>query len=184
MILPNKQPKQHVILVDEQDNPVGEMEKLAAHQQGICHRAFSVFIFRKQYHWQCLLQQRHFDKYHCGGLWTNTCCSHPFPQEETLQGASRRLREEMGISVPLQYVDKFHYIANCNNNLIENEIDHVFIGVANQDLIVTPNLTEVAQYKWMPVNDLLQELQQCQHLYTPWLAQALQIALTALPEYK
>ncbi len=174
---------QNVILVDEQDNSIGDIEKLAAHQQGLRHRAFSVFIFRKQQHtWDCLLQQRQLDKYHCGGLWTNTCCSHPYIQEETLTAAKRRLREEMGITIPLQFVDKFHYIANCNNDLIENEIDHVFIGIANAALKLNINSSEVADYTWMNIDRLHEGLQQHPEQYTPWLAQALAIALTALPK--
>src|SRR5689334_15327319 len=121
---------EQVILVDENDNPIGSAEKLAAHEQGgQRHRAFSVFIFRKRDELEVLLQQRASHKYHCPDLWTNTCCSHPQPGETITQAGERRLQEEMGIATPLTWVGKFHYIAHFDNGLSENEIDHVLVGL-------------------------------------------------------
>ncbi len=84
-----------VIVVDYKDNPMGEMNKSEAHASPNLHRAFSVFLHKDG---RVLLQKRAKDKYHCGGLWTNTCCSHPRPGEETLEAARRRLWEEMKIT--------------------------------------------------------------------------------------
>src|SRR5689334_9028970 len=117
-----------VILVDEQDNPLGFAEKLTAHQQGLCHRAFSVFVLRKNPEWEILLQQRAQDKYHSPNLWTNTCCSHPLPGETIQSAAERRLKEECGISLPLTIIGRFHYIAELDNGLTENEVDYVLLG--------------------------------------------------------
>jgi diphosphomevalonate decarboxylase len=170
-----------VLLVDEEDNPIGSIEKLAAHEQGLCHRAFSIFIFRKQGgEWECLLQQRQFNKYHSAGLWTNTCCSHPKPTELIANAARDRLQEEMGFTVPLQFVGKFHYIADCANGLIENEIDHVFVGFFAPDGMVSPNPKEVAQYSWIKITQLEAELKANPQRYTPWLAKALEKALLYL----
>src|SRR3990167_1228664 len=110
-----------VILVDENDKPIGEAEKITAHQQGLLHRAFSIFVF---YHPsndepELLIQQRQFDKYHCGGLWSNTCCSHPQPGEEIITAGQKRLFEEMGIQVELQEVGGFHYRVKFDNELTE-----------------------------------------------------------------
>lgn len=174
--------EQHVILVDSQDNPLGTLAKLEAHQQGLRHRAFSVFVFRNHFDtWECLLQQRHPDKYHCGNLWTNTCCSHPYPNEKTQDAAQRRLREEMGIHIPLTFIDKFHYVAECNNGLTENEIDHVFIGVSDNNLNIVINPKEVINYKWVAVDVLQSDLKRQPTHYTPWLSQSLEIAITGLP---
>ena len=118
--------KESVILVDEKDNQVGLMPKLEAHQKGLLHRAFSVFIFNSDY--ELLLQKRAFSKYHSGGLWTNTCCSHPRDGEDTIDAANRRLYEEMGIETSLRKVFDFIYKAELDNNLTENEFDHVFYG--------------------------------------------------------
>jgi isopentenyl-diphosphate delta-isomerase type 1 len=156
-----------VLLVDEEDNPIGSIEKLAAHEQGLCHRAFSVFIFRKKGgEWECLLQ-----------LWTNTCCSHPKPTELIANAARDRLQEEMGFSVPLEFVDKFHYIADCGNGLIENEIDHVFVGFFTADCRININPQEVAHYAWVKIPQLKAELKANPQHYTPWLARALEKAL-------
>lgn len=169
-----------VILVDENDNEVGTSEKLAAHEKALCHRAFSVFLFRKRDDvWQVLLQQRHPKKYHCGGLWTNTCCSHPMPGEETLAAGKRRLNEEMGIQADLKEVGVFHYIAKFDNGLTENEVDHVLIGFYDQDKIdIDP--TEISDYNWINLSDLESSLKTEPDIYTPWFEQAYKIAKKAL----
>src|SRR5258705_3890201 len=118
--------KQEVILVNTDDVALGSMEKMEAHVKGKLHRAFSVFIFNTN--GEMLLQQRAINKYHSGGLWTNACCSHPSPGEDTSSAARRRLKEEMGIATPLKKIFDFVYEASFDNGLTENEFDHVFAG--------------------------------------------------------
>ena len=164
---------EQVILVDENDNPIGTAEKLAAHKGNMRHRAFSVFIFRNPANPMLLLQQRAQNKYHSGGLWTNTCCSHPRPNEDILAAGQRRLQEEMGFSSPLTSLGWFHYIAHFENGLVENEIDHVLVGYTAETQII-PNPAEVKAHRWISIADLKTELQQHPERFTPWLAEALQ----------
>ena len=140
--------KENVILVDKNDNQVGLMPKLEAHQKGLLHRAFSIFIFNSKY--ELLLQKRASSKYHSGGLWTNTCCSHPREGEETLDAANRRLIEEMGIQTSLRKVHDFIYRAELDNDLTEHEFDHVFYGVYNEDPII--NKGEADDFKWIDMD--------------------------------
>ena len=126
-----------VILVNEADEPLGEMEKLKAHEQNKLHRAFSVFVFSKNKNnkWQLLLQKRALNKYHCGGLWTNTCCSHPQPGESVLDAGLSRLKEELGIDdIQLKDAGSFIYQADFPNGLSEHELDHVLVGVCDEDI--------------------------------------------------
>src|SRR5690606_25419863 len=146
---------EHVILVDEQDREIGTMEKMEAHRRGRLHRAFSVFVFDDEK--RLLLQQRALDKYHSGGLWTNTCCSHPRPDEKTIDAANRRLREEMGISCDLTYSFQFQYKAEFENGLIEHEVDHVFFGRSDSTPILNPN--EVESYQYKALIDIEKDLQ-------------------------
>lgn len=172
-----------VLLVDSQDNPLGTMDKLAAHRAGDLHRAFSIFILRKiDYHYETLLQQRALDKYHSGGLWTNACCSHPLPQEDILQAGARRLQEEMGIALPLKAIGSFQYRAELNNGLIEHEFDHVLIGTINnsENLSMSLNPAEVAACRWVGLEELQADILQSPQIYTAWLASALQIVRTYL----
>ena len=170
---------EQVILVDENDNPIGSAEKLRAHQEGLCHRAFSVFVF---YNGLLLLQQRAKGKYHSPGLWTNTCCSHPRPGEDVIEAGQRRLQEEMGLEVALTVVGRFHYIAHFNNGLTENEVDYVLVGNVHQPLI-TPNKTEVAAYRWVSLAELHKELTDSPEKFTPWLMQALEIIAEVAVQY-
>lgn len=168
---------EHVILVDIDDNPVGIAEKILAHKQSLCHRAFSVFICRQSIPkgtLEILLQQRAQTKYHSPNLWTNTCCSHPRPGEDTLLAAQRRLEEEMGIRTPLQSIGSFHYIAHFENGLVENEVDHVLIGFVDNTVTIYPNPKEVQQIRWITITELEKELEQDPSQFTPWLKQALE----------
>ncbi len=167
---------EQVILVDENDTPLGTAEKLKAHREGLCHRAFSVFVF---YGDLLLLQQRAQSKYHSPGLWTNTCCSHPRPGESILEAGQRRLQEEMGIRVPLSAVGRFHYIAHFENGLIENEVDYVLVGKIDHQM-VKPNGVEVEAYRWINVTELSQALTAHPNQFTPWLKQALELVVTAM----
>lgn len=172
--------KASVILIDNNDNEIGRCDKLKAHELGLLHRAFSIFIFRKRNNQlQLLIHQRHHKKYHCGGLWTNTCCSHPFPGEKTKTAAKRRLLEEIGIQTELKYVGKFHYIAKLNNNLIENECDHIYIGFFNEDKI-NFNKNEISNIAWVPLAILAKEIVKEPQKYTPWFTEALGIAINSI----
>lgn len=155
---------EYVILVDENDEPEGICEKLEAHQQGLLHRAFSVIITDSQGRW--LLQRRALDKYHCGGLWTNTCCSHPRPEEDTLAAAHRRLQEEMGMTAELKALQPLIYLAKFENGLIENEYDHIFWGHTDQLPIINPD--EVMEYAYRTVAEIEADLALHPKNYTPW----------------
>jgi len=175
----------NVVLVNEHDEPVGLAEKLFAHQQGLLHRAFSVFIVRKKNDdYEILLQQRAQHKYHCGGLWTNACCSHPYAKENIETAALRRLQEELGFSVPLQKVGTFIYHAKLDNDLIEHELDHVLIGVYNDDTEINFNTEEVMSYRWAALPKINQEITDTPTLFTPWLLPALALVEEFLRDNK
>ena len=131
--------KEQVILVDEQDNPIGLMPKLEAHQKAVLHRAFSVFILNAK--GELMLQQRAKHKYHSPGLWTNTCCSHQRQGETNVQAGMRRLREEMGFTTELKEIISFIYKAPFDNGLTEHEFDHVLIGHYEDSPIINLNVT-------------------------------------------
>ena len=152
------------MIVDQNGRPLGTMDKLAAHQSGTLHRAFSVFVFNAK--GQLLLQQRAFDKYHSGGLWTNTCCSHPYLGELVVDAAHRRLREEMGMDCELTELFQFTYRHEFENGLTEHEFDHVFIGISDQE--PQPNPAEVAAVKYMDTDELMLELAGQPDRYTAW----------------
>lgn len=166
---------EEVILVDKNDQPIGTMPKLEAHLKGQLHRAFSIFIFNSA--GELLLQQRALDKYHSGGKWTNTCCSHPRPGELTSDAANRRLKEEMGMACELNPVFSFSYCAEVENGLIENEYDHVYFGSTNA--LPNPNPEEVADFKYMPMEALALDLQKNNEEYTEWLKICFEQVMTA-----
>ncbi len=170
---------EYIVLVDSENREIGTAEKLAAHQNNQLHRAFSVFIFRKKPRLELLLQQRAQEKYHCGGLWTNTCCSHPHPGEAVITAGQRRLQEEMGFSVPLTDLGWFHYNAHFSNGLSEHEIDHVLIGEVDEGFEPAFNPAEVQAIRWITVDELQREITASPHLFTPWLAEALTIAVSS-----
>ena len=155
---------QEVILVDSNDQPIGKMEKLEAHQKGLLHRAFSVFIFNRNN--ELLLQQRALEKYHSGGLWTNTCCSHPSPSESLESAGSKRLVEEMGFTTELSHLFAFEYRVELDNQLIEHEYDHVLVGRYDGDFI--PNPEEAMATRWISMEDLMTELKQDPDKFTSW----------------
>lgn len=155
---------EQVILVDENDTCLGSMEKMEAHEKALLHRAFSVFIFNQK--GEMLLQQRAFEKYHSGGLWTNSCCSHPRPGEDTLQAASRRLQEEMGFYTPIQKSFDFTYKASFSNGLTEHEFDHVFTGY--YDGPIAPNPGEVCNYAYEPLEKIACLLKEEPERFTVW----------------
>ncbi|PSQ97633.1 MAG: isopentenyl-diphosphate Delta-isomerase [Bacteroidetes bacterium SW_9_63_38] len=159
-----------VVLVNEDGQPTGTTEKLRAHTEGRRHRALSVFVFDTE--GRLLLQQRTPEKYHSGGLWSNTCCSHPRPDELPEEAARRRLREEMGFACSLTPLFHFTYHASVGDGLVEYEYDHVFVGrVTTAD--IRPDPTEVADWAWTAPTALRANLQAAPHQYTVWFRRLL-----------
>lgn len=154
-----------VILVDESDKEIGTAGKLEAHREGKRHRAFSIFVFNPA--GQLLLQKRSSKKYHSDGLWSNTCCSHPRPGIPIQDEARRRLGQEMGFDCDLQWIFSFHYQIQFKNDLTENEIDHVFIGRYDGD--PKPNPEEADDWKWMDLEDLINDVKARPDAYSYWL---------------
>ncbi len=158
-----------VILVDHDDGELGSMEKLEAHRTGKLHRAFSIFIFNRGH--QLLLQKRADHKYHSGGLWTNTCCSHPRPGDNLKMAAHRRLQEEMGFDCELHHKFHFTYSADFENGLVENELDHVFIGWFDGFPVI--NREEASEWRYVSLPALKEEIKQSPSKFTVWLKIAL-----------
>lgn len=155
---------EQVILVDENDQETGVMEKMEAHRNAVLHRAVSVFIINRKGEW--LLQQRAFGKYHSNGLWTNTCCSHPRPGESSLETAKRRLQEEMGMTAELSELFHFIYKEPLDNELTEHELDHVFIGVSDEQPKI--NTDEVFSWKYVTYDELKKDINKHPENYTVW----------------
>jgi len=156
--------EEQVILVDENDNQIGLMPKMEAHEKALLHRAFSVFVFNDNN--ELMLQQRALHKYHSPGLWTNTCCSHQREGESNLEAGKRRLQEEMGFVTELEETTSFIYKAPFDNGLTEHEYDHIMIGYYNDE----PNINEdeVAAWKWMNLEDVKVDMSLHPEKYTAW----------------
>lgn len=155
---------EQVILVNINDEHLGSMEKMEAHRKGLLHRAFSIFIFNDKK--EMLLQQRAVNKYHSGGLWTNACCSHPRPGEETINAAERRLFEELGFTTSMEKIFDFQYSVNFDNGLTENEFDHVFAGNYNGKIIA--NSTEVQDFCYKSLEEIESTIKTHPHKFTAW----------------
>jgi isopentenyl-diphosphate Delta-isomerase len=155
---------EHVIIVNSHDEALGVREKWDAHAAGVLHRALSVFVFDDR--GRMLLQRRARGKYHSGGLWSNTCCSHPRPGEATHVAAHRRLGEEMGIACDLEPAFSFVYRADVGNGLVEHEYDHIFVGRCSAD--PAPDPEEVSAWRWARPAELLLELADRPSRFTPW----------------
>lgn len=156
--------EERVVLVDENDAEVGTLEKQRAHLEGRLHRALSVFVLNSR--GEMLLQRRAAEKYHSGGLWTNTCCSHPRPGEAVDEAARRRLREEMGIDTELTPLFEFTYRADVGAGLVEHEYDHVFAG--RYDGEPAPSADEVDGWRWVPVAEVARQVREDPGGFTPW----------------
>lgn len=156
--------QEQVILVNENDEPIGSMEKIEAHEKALLHRAFSVFILNDKN--EVMLQQRAASKYHSPLLWTNTCCSHQRAGETNIAAGKRRLQEEMGFQVDLKELFSFIYKAPFDNGLTEHELDHVMVGYSNQ----APNINreEVEAWKWMSLEAIKQDMKDHPESYTAW----------------
>jgi isopentenyl-diphosphate delta-isomerase len=156
--------KQEVILVDENDTELGVADKLDAHKKGLLHRAFSVFVFNSR--GEMLLQQRAFSKYHSPGLWTNACCSHPAPGEELEEAVERRLREEIGLTVPAKRLFDFIYYAHLDHGLTEHELDHVYVAETDDTPFINPE--EVNAIKYADLAALESEITAHPYRFTVW----------------
>lgn len=162
----------HIILVDFEDREIGYEEKMKAHVRPTLHRAFSIFLYHDG---KILLQRRAYSKYHSGGLWANTCCSHPRRGESLSEAVERRLREEVGITCPVRETGHFIYCYKFDEDLYEYEYDHVFVG--DYQGAVAPNREEIEEMAWVSAEDLTSGLVQRPQDYAPWLPQAAAIAL-------
>lgn len=152
-------------MVDKDDKEIGMGDKLEVHQKGLTHRAFSIFIFNSD--GELMLQKRNKAKYHSGGLWTNTCCSHPRAGEDLSVAIHRRLKEEMGFDTELTEKFTFHYRAEFDNGLIEDEIDHVYFGYYDGDPELNPD--EAEDWKWISLDDLRTDIDKSPSKYTAWM---------------
>lgn len=168
-----------VVLVDANNRQTGTMEKTEAHEKGLLHRAFSVFILDSS--GRLLLQRRSSGKYHSPGLWTNTCCSHPRPGESVKNAAIRRLKEEMGITCSLKESFTFIYKAEFDNGLTEHEFDHVLIGVTDSDPVVNPE--EADSYKYIDPDNLAKDIHNSPDNYTVWFRIAYPRVKQIIKEY-
>jgi isopentenyl-diphosphate Delta-isomerase len=166
---------QEVILVNEFDESIGSMEKMEAHEKALLHRAFSVFLFNKK--GEMLLQKRAASKYHSPSLWTNACCSHPMPEEETKQAALRRLEEELGFTTSISKAFHFTYKAVFDNGLTEHEFDHVFVG--EYEGVMLLNTEEVSEVCYKQMADIKTEIEHNAGDYTEWF----KIAFPLLEEW-
>lgn len=155
---------ENIIAVDDLDKEIGSIEKMEAHYKGILHRAFSILIFNSKN--QLLLQKRSEQKYHSPGLWTNTCCSHPKYGENLQDVIYRRLQEEMGFTCKLTEIFSFVYKVQLENNLFENEYDHVYFGIYDGEVVI--NKHEVKDYKWVDINEVKSHIISNPQLYTYW----------------
>ncbi|MGF1556695.1 isopentenyl-diphosphate Delta-isomerase [Paucihalobacter sp.] len=156
--------EEKVILVNENDEQIGTMPKMEAHEKALLHRAFSVFVFNENN--ELMLQQRAYSKYHSPGLWTNTCCSHQRVGETNIEAGRRRLQEEMGFVTELKDTISFIYKAPFDNGLTEHEFDHILVGHFNNEPILNPD--EVSDWKWMPLEDVKSDMKIHPELYTEW----------------
>lgn len=165
--------KKEVVLVDRNNRKVGVAEKMKAHKEGLLHRAFSIFVFNSK--GELLLQRRNIDKYHSGGLWSNTVCSHPEPNETYYKAIHRRLKEEMGFDCRLKRAFSFVYKTRFDNGLIEYEHDTVFIGRFDGE--PSPDPEEVMDYRWVCLDALKEDLSSHPDIYSSWF----KIAIDMLP---
>ena len=154
----------NIILVDENDNEIWLGEKINVHKKWLLHRAISVLILNSK--WEMLLQHRALNKYHCGGMWSNTTCTHPFPHESNIDAAHRRLKEEMWFDTKLDEIFQFHYTTHFDNWLTENEIDHVFLWYYDWEINLNPE--EANDYKWLSIEKLKEDIAINPQIYTQW----------------
>jgi isopentenyl-diphosphate Delta-isomerase len=160
-----------VILINENDEPIGVGEKVKTHREGKLHRAFSIFVFNSK--GQLLIQRRASVKYHSNGLWSNTCCGHPRPGEMTEQAARRRLKEEMGFVCDLKVIFHFTYQVRLSEEFSEHEYDHVLMGVFDGDPHPAPD--EVDDWRWADLETLRNDIRAHPDNYTYWFKLSLDL---------
>lgn len=148
------------------DGTLYRIGKLEAHRLGALHLAISVFVFDGPL---LLIQRRALSKYHCGGLWANTCCTHPHWGESQASAASRRLREELGIDLSLEETRTVEYEADVGNGLREHERVSMYVGKADRHrLAVKPDPDEVCEFRWVSAAALKAEIAAMPERFTPW----------------
>jgi isopentenyl-diphosphate Delta-isomerase len=167
----------NIILVNEKDEPVGEEGKLSAHLAGKLHRCITIFIFNSK--GELLLQKRAKSKYHSGGLWTNSCCGHPKPGEDTEAGAHRRLQFEMGFDCKVEEIFQFTYRAELDHGITEHEFDHVFAGIYDGEVNINPD--EAENYKWISPEALREDIKNNPDSYTYWFKLCFEKGLSFSP---
>lgn len=153
-----------ILLVNNKDEELGFEEKIKVHKLGLLHRSFSIFIFNSR--GELLLQKRAAGKYHSGGLWSNTCCSHQKTLGSLIRMVRRRLKEEMGLDCKIKEIFSFSYKVEVGSALIENEFDHVFVGIS--DKMPKPNKREVSKYKYLSLQEIKKDIIMRPEKYTEW----------------
>lgn len=154
-----------LILVDSNDRPIGELSKSACHDgDGRLHRAFSTFVFNDT--GELLIHQRHADKRLWPAFWSNSCCSHPRAGESMDAAVTRRVRQELGLALPLAFIYKFEYRAEYEDLGTEHELCHVYAGRTSATPMI--NTTEIADWRWIAPQALDRALTDSPQRYTPW----------------
>ena len=156
--------EEKIILVNKNDIEIGSDYKIKAHKEGKLHRAFSIFIFNSK--GELLIQKRAKEKYHSGGLWSNSCCGHPEAGEKTIDATNRRLFEEMGIKTPLKEAFSFIYNVRLDNGIKEYELDHVFVGFYDGKVVI--NKEEAEDFKWINIRELIKDINKNPEKYSYW----------------
>lgn len=173
-------PTKQVILVDDYDQPIGQAEKNFAHEKGFLHRAISIVVLRysPSNGVEVLMQKRAKNKYHAPNCWSNSCCSHPMLKESIYDAAYRRLNEELGMKMPLIYLDRLRYEAKVSETMIEHEIDHLFIGIYENQPIL-PNPDEVSETKWFKLIDFDKKMKSVKknYIFSPWCYLVMQMVI-------
>ncbi|MBO7134288.1 MAG: isopentenyl-diphosphate Delta-isomerase [Bacteroidales bacterium] len=161
---------ENIATVSQSDRITGYAPKLLVHQQGLLHRAFSIVVFNDK--GEMLMQRRATTKYHSGGLWTNTCCSHLVEGKDMETYMHERLQHEMGFDCELKFAFTFHYTANFDNGLTENEIDHIYIGIWNGTPL--PNPAEADDYRWESPDNIKSEMKLHPEMFTVWFREIME----------
>lgn len=157
---------ENVVLVDEQNNQIGAADKATVHSTITpLHRGFSVFIFNSKK--ELLITQRALTKRTFPGVWSNTVCGHPLPDEAVETAAMRRLKDELGLDITnVKVVAPYRYRFADNNGIVENEICPILIGYTDHN--PTPNAQEIANWRWIKWEDFLKEIEINPNPYSPW----------------
>lgn len=166
-----------LVLMDLNNNEIGCATKEEVHKKGYLHRAFSVFLYKDN---KILLQKRNEKKYHSGGLWTNSCCSHPRYHEDLELAIQRRLNEELGIinNVLVEYLGDILYHNKFSNSIIEYEKDAIYVGEYRGD--INYSIEEISDVQWVEINEIKEEIIKNPNKYTCWFIIAFPLILNYL----